>query len=204
MIRKKIDLKYYLIILAIVLIVAILFFGKTFSRYYDSLLNDSDLPLAPWVISINDKKVTKAGETNIIVSPVVTETTTLTNTYQNKIVPGCKGYFDIEINPTGTGVSINYIIDFKPTNLPGGMTYVKYDVLDENKEAIVTSNTFPENSKLIGTIPLIDKKVLGTESILRFRIYWDYKDDDSLNTINTDADNQSSILVGITLKQTIA
>lgn len=204
MIRKKIDLKYYLIILAIVLIVAILFFSKTLSRYYDSLLNDSDLPLAPWVISINDKKVTKAGKMNIIVSPVVTETTTLTNTYQNKIVPGCKGYFDIEINPTGTGVSINYIIDLMPTNLPGGMTYVKYDVLDENKQAIVSSNTFPENKKLIGTIPLIDKKVLGAESILRFRIYWDYKDDDSLNTISTDVDNQSSILVGITLKQTIA
>lgn len=185
----------------IFLLIAIL--GITYSRYYDSVINSSELKLAPWSIIINDKKIETAGKIDIIVNPIVTERTTSTKTYNDKIVPGCKGYFDVEVNPTGTGVSLDYIIDFNPEGLPGGMVFTKYETLNEKKEVTGTYNTLPSDSKLTGRMSIIDGKLLGAENILRYRIYWDYLDNDQLNTTAPDVDNQSSILIKVTLKQVI-
>lgn len=178
-------------------------FGKSFSRYYDAMINKSDLPLAPWNITINNQKISSAGKINVIVDPIVTETTTNTKTYKNKIVPGCKGYFDIEINPTGTGVSMDYIIDFNPENLPGGMIYTKYETLDENKSVIATCTTFPSDAKLTGTMPIVDGKLLESKNILRYRIYFEYIDDDTLNTTAPNVEEQSSIMLDVILKQSV-
>ena len=136
-----------LIVLAIIVLMATLSYD-TFSRYYSIYMNDSNLKLAPWRISVNNKKITTSE--NITVKPdliVVTDSTT--ERYQNKLVPGCSGYFDLIIDPTGTGVSVDYIIDFKPEKLPGGMEYIKYDIIGET-----TDNVFPENYKIIGNMKL--------------------------------------------------
>lgn len=179
------------------------FFNKTFSRYYDSIVNSSDLSLAPWNITVNNQKIASAGKINVIVDPIITETTTTTKTYKNKIIPGCKGYFDVEINPTGTGVSVDYIINFNPENLPGGMRYTKYETLDENKSVIMAYTTFPSDAKLTGTMPIVDGKLLGSENILRYRIYFEYIDDDTLNITAPNVDEQSSVMIDVILKQSI-
>lgn len=185
------------------LLLVFTFFNKTLSRYYDSMVNGSDLPLAPWEITINDYKITAAGKVNVNVEPVITETTTQTKTYKNKMVPGCKGYFDVEINPTGTGVSIDYEINFNPENLPGGMVYTKYETLDASKNVTNSFTTLPSDSKLTGTMRLVDGNLLGSENILRYRVYFDYIDDDALNTISTDVNHQNSVMIDVTLKQSI-
>lgn len=191
---------------SVIVFIIFLFFsfhGKTISRYYNAFINNSDLSLAPWVISINNQKITSAGEVDIIVNPVVTETTTVTKTYKNKIVPGCKGYFDMEINPEGTGVALDYIIDFNLDNLPGGMTFTKYEILDENKVVTETYNILPSNDKIIGTMSLIDGNLLGRENTLRYRIYWDYVDDDALNTTAPNVNNQNTMIIKVILKHSI-
>ncbi len=203
MIIKKWRLRAKVSFGALVVLLIFIFFGKTYSRYYDSMINNSDLSLAPWNITINNQKITSAGKINIIVEPVVTETTTTTKTYKNKIVPGCKGYFDVEINPTGTGVSVDYIINFNPENLPGGMRYTKYETLDENKSVIMTYTTFPSDAKLTGTMSIVDGKLLESENILRYRIYFEYVDGDSLNVTAPNVDEQSSIMIDVILKQSI-
>ena len=187
----------------LVVLLVFIFFGKTYSRYYDSMVNNSDLLLAPWNITVNNQKITYAGKINIIVDPVVTETTTVTKTYKNKISPGCKGYFDVEINPTGTGVAIDYIIDFNPADLPGGMRYTHYEVLDENKSVIMAYSTFPNDAKLTGTMPIVDGNLLGAENILRYRIYFEYVDDDTLNITAPSVDNQNSVMIDVILKQSM-
>ncbi len=203
--RKKRKLRSWVKVFFVFFCISLFFafFGKAFSRYYDSLVNISDLSLAPWVISINEQKITSAEEANIIVEPIITEVTTNTKTYNNKIVPGCKGYFDVVIDPTGTGVSVDYIIDFNPEKLPGGMIYTKYETLNENKSVINTYDTLPSNSKLTGTLSLVDGNLLDSKDILRYRIYWDYRDDDLLNTTIPDVDNQNSIMISVTLKQSL-
>lgn len=198
---RKLWVKLSLVILVISIIFVI--FDDTFSRYHISLINDSDLSLAPWVISINNQKVTSAGVVDVVVEPVITEVTTDTKTYNNKVVPGCKGYFDIEINPTGTGVSIDYIIDFNPNSLPGGMVYTKYQSIDENGTVVGPLNNLPSDLKLTGTLSLVNGVLMGPENILKYRIYWDYVDDDTLNTTAPNVDNQNSILINVTLKQSI-
>ncbi len=184
-----------LIVLAIIVLMATLSYD-TFSRYYSIYMNDSNLKLAPWRISVNNKKITTSE--NITVKPdliVVTDSTT--ERYQNKLVPGCSGYFDLIIDPTGTGVSVDYIIDFKPEKLPGGMEYIKYDIIGET-----TDNVFPENYKIIGNMKLSEGNLLDSNDILKYRIYWNYKDDDELNKV-IPMNNEEGIMVSISLKQSI-
>lgn len=201
-IRKlKNQLKKSSVLIIIFFIIAIL--GITYSRYYDSMINSSDLMLAPWSIAINNKKVNTAGKIDVVVDPIITENTTATKTYKNKIVPGCKGYFDVEINPTGTGVSIDYVIDFNPEGLPGGLIFTKYETLNEHKEIIESYDKIPDDAKVKGTLSIVDGKLLDEKSILRYRVYWNYLDDDLLNTTAPDVDNQNSIMINITLKQVI-
>lgn len=202
--KKKRKLKSWVKITLVVLVLSPVFllFGKTYSRYYTSLINDSDVLLVPWNIKINNEKVTKAGEVEIIVNPTVTEQAT-TGTYKNKIVPGCKGYFDVEIDPTGTGVAIDYTIDFSPENLPGGMKFTKYEELSKTKEVVGEALPLPESNKLMGTMALVDGKLLNETNTLRYRIYWDYVDDDTLNTTAPYVDNQNSIMIKVILKQSI-
>lgn len=195
--QKKIDS----VMLMLFLILAVL--GVTFSRYYDSMINSSDLKLAPWSITINDEKVSTSGKMNVLVNPVVTETTTNTNTYENKIVPGCKGYFDVKVDPTGTGVSVDYTIDFNPSNLLGGMKFTKYELLDENGVVTQTFDTFPLDAKLNGSMSLVDGKLLNEKDIVRYRIYWDYVDNDLLNVTAPTVDAQECIMINVILQQSV-
>lgn len=204
--KKKRKLRPWVKVSLVIILILIIpcFIDDTYSRYFHSLINSSDLQLAPWKVTINNQKVNSKGDATIVVEPVITSVTTNTNTYKNKIVPGCSGYFDVVINPAGTGVAIDYTIDFQPTDLPGGMVYTSYETLDESNNVIATSTTFPSDFKLNGTMQLVGGNILDESNILRYRIYWNYLDDDTLNITAPTIDNQYSAMINIKLKQSIS
>lgn len=74
----------------------------------------NDLNTAKWNINVNNTSL--SGEsTNFSVDKIKVDENTYTK--DNKLAPGTTGYFDIEIDPTDTDVSIRYDISFDFTSL---------------------------------------------------------------------------------------
>ena len=79
----------------------------------------NDFNTAKWNININNTALSGESTTFSVDNIQVDE-----NTYNkdNKLAPGTTGYFDIEIDPTDTDVSIRYDIDFDFTALSNSIS----------------------------------------------------------------------------------
>ena len=116
-----------------------LLFYNTFARYTTVLQNESTVAIADWQISINDKDI--LNEQRLVNSLQLIPDTNVTT--DNKIAPGQKGYFDIIINPEGTDVAIQYMMNFDTTQIPTGIKLKEYKILENGASAKIENNIIP-------------------------------------------------------------
>ena len=112
--RKK---SYKSILIYVILFLAF-FISNSFARY--STMNNTviGVDVANWNIKINGIDISQNENTiHNEIELIVTE-----NETQDKLIEaGQSGYFDIEINPADTEVSIAYKIILDTSNLPDGI-----------------------------------------------------------------------------------
>lgn len=109
----------------LVFVVLVIVIQQTFARFSDAFNISSTIQVANWSILINNNQITNStnniqNSVNIISS----------STGQNILKPGETGYFDIEINPANTQVSIEYTITIDISSLPSGTTLTSCELYE--------------------------------------------------------------------------
>lgn len=100
--KKLLILTFFAILLFALLI-------STYGIFESGLLQDAQIKIAPWEITINDSIVTNESKTFNINNIVWNNSK---NVLSGKVAPGMDGYFDIVIDPKNTGVSIRYDVTY--------------------------------------------------------------------------------------------
>lgn len=109
--------KLLTILVLIMLIISFFQITSMYALYKEELQSDYSTLLGVWSIKVNETDVVTAdGQTSTFtISDDNIGYVDSTHTLQNKIAPGEEAYFDIEIDPTNTDVSIIYQIDMAET-----------------------------------------------------------------------------------------
>ena len=150
---------------------AFLIFSSSLARYTNQSNATLGLEFANWCIEINGIKITPDTKTiNNKIDLIVTEN----KTQDGLIKPGQKGYFDININPQYTEVSLKYKILIDTSDLPSEIKLKNYSI--NNSE---TKQNMPANKTLSGNILLDGKASLNETDNKKFRIYWEWASTDS-------------------------
>lgn len=198
-IKNKKRIKQFIFLYSILVIFFVMY--STLAKYEDTSEGYTKIAVANWKIALNGKELTSSSNTltdSIILIPTTDEngndlTTDINENTPIKIKPGQTGYFDIEIDPTGTEVSFSYQVSLDLTNsvLPNGLNISTYSL-----DGGVTSNTLPEDNTLNNTVSLGNNDIFTDSDIQRIRYYWNWESDEGGDTAYT-------IIANVELKQVL-
>lgn len=198
-IKNKKRIKQFIFLYSILVIFFVMY--STLAKYEDTSEGYTKIAVANWKIALNGKELTSSSNTltdSIILIPTTDEngndlTTDIDENTPIKIKPGQTGYFDIEIDPTGTEVSFSYQVSLDLTNsvLPNGLNISTYSL-----DGGVTSNTLPEDNTLKNTVSLGNNDIFTDSDIQRIRYYWNWESDEGGDTAYT-------IIANVELKQVL-
>lgn len=176
-------------------IITIYFINDTYALFETDLTNSSQAKTAKWQVLINETLIDSQTE-NLIIDKITILDNEYTLTEENKIAPGCEGYFEIEIDPNGTEVSVKYDISFDFSNIKSGLEVV--NILESTgKELIKTGENTYSN---IITYSEIKQNIKNN---IRVNIRWnnDEENNESDSVLGTTKDSKLSIPVNITISQ---
>ena len=101
--------------LALVVIIAGILVGVTYSKFSTKITGNGETEIAQWAFKVNES-------TEEFATIKLADTYDKTTLLNGKIAPGTSGSFDLIIDATGAEVGVDYKVDFlnetnKPTNL---------------------------------------------------------------------------------------
>lgn len=154
----------------------------TFARYSNTATGTSTAQVAPWVVKVNQTDITAsntftAGEINWADNANISEGYT---------APGRDGSFNIEIDPTGAKVAMEYEVSIDTTEFDAYNQIVIYEVKNNTTNEVLTKNS---DGKYTGIIAL-DEVENGTVQDLEVTIKWN----------NDEANNASDTTIGTTVE----
>lgn len=163
----------------------------TIAKYEKFLELHTSVEIANWNIMLNEKPLTSASNT-LENSIILVPTTNVDSANPKKIKPGQSGYFDIQINPNGTEVSIEYkiAIDLANSNLPEHLTISTYSI----NGGVVTA--LPSDKSVSGSILLSGLSKFSSANTQTIRYFWNWNDEGMDIT-------SYSIAINVELKQYI-
>ena len=166
--RNKTKKRYRIFIVIILL----LLFSLTLARYNSTATYNSKIGVAKWCIKINNVEITQ--NTKKLTDEI--ELVAVENKSEDDLIKaGQKGYFEINIDPQYTEVSLNYSIVIDTSELPEEIELTKYAVKDFD-----TKIDMPSNNILTGDILLDGKTNLDDSDAKTYRIYWEWADEDNI------------------------
>ena len=164
---KRIEPKSYLFILLFIMLLIPKCF--TLSRYKNSSNVTLGTDVARWNISVNGEQIT--NNTTDIESSVKIIPDTAGET---QLGPGDTGYFDIEIDPSGTETSIEYVISIDLSHLPTGTKITSCDLtVNAQTETLFVGDIH----SIEDTISLTNGQALGSNDIHTYRVHCEIDDD---------------------------
>lgn len=164
--------KKIIIIVSVLLAILLSFIGgKTFSKYLTQVKGEGVAEIASWDFKVN-------GKTDEVQTINLSSTFDNETLIGNKIAPGTKGSFNINLDATGSEVGINYKVTFdgetqKPTNLKFKYNDTSYNSIKELESA------------LTGTINANDSEKTKT-----FTINWEWPFETGSNTSEIDQNDK--------------
>lgn len=176
------------------ILVFFMFINYTFSRYTVTTGKTATIEIAKFTIKVNETTVEQSNTFGLKLSPT-------TNTADNKISPDSTGYFDIEIDPAGTEVSLEYQIFFDLTSIQTASR--KITLTEYSLDSGATNIEMPTDNIITGEILLASNSSTGFTSFdkITIRVFWEWTEDITNPTI-TDLKTQT-IDVTATIKQKI-
>lgn len=168
-IKNKKRIKQFIFLYSILVIFFVMY--STLAKYEDTSEGYTKIAVANWKIALNGKELTSSNNT-LTDSITLIPTTKINENNPSKIKPGQTGYFDIEIDPTGTEVSFWYQVSLDLVNsvLPRGLNILSYSL-----DGGITSNTLPEDNTLSNTVSLGSKDMFTDSDVQRIRYYWNWE-----------------------------
>lgn len=198
----KYKIKILLIIVSLSLTLGLM--SNTYSRYVADTTGDLNVQFAPWKILVNNNDIINGKDASIDLTPIMDENE---NIAANTIAPTSKGYFDIEIDPTNTGISFNYQIalDILNENIPDIMIN-KYAILDSNyNDGDEIQTKIINDNILTGEVDINDNMI----NPFTVRIYFEWYDgedelmDDEADTLIANTEDELQIKANIKFTQKI-
>lgn len=177
---------------AIMIFVTIYEITNTYGLFESNINMDVDSKLATWNILINDTNIGKS-ETFTIDNFISEEDSTVAS---GKIAPGTSGYFNINIDPSTTQVSIRYDLTFDFSKLNNLFTITKV----EEKNGYNLIKTGPNTYSNVITLNEIKENKTNN---IRVHIKWDNNEEnnDKDTEIGLTENNTLNIPVSITVLQ---
>ena len=177
---------------AIMIFVTIYEITNTYGLFESNINMDVDSKLATWNILINDTNIGKS-ETFNIDNFISEEDRTVAS---GKIAPGTSGYFNININPSTTQVSIRYDLTFDFSKLDNLFTITKV----EEKNGYNLIKTGPNTYSNVITLNEIKENKTNN---IRVHIKWNNNEEnnDKDTEIGLTENNTLNIPVSITVLQ---
>ena len=177
---------------AIMIFVTIYEITNTYGLFESNINMNADSKLATWNILINDTNIGKS-ETFTIDNFISEEDRTVAS---GKIAPGTSGYFNININPSTTQVSIRYDLTFDFSKLDNLFTITKVE--EKNGYNLIKTGPNPYSN----VITLNEIKENKTNNI-RVHIKWNNNEEnnDKDTEIGLTENNTLNIPVSITVLQ---
>lgn len=120
-------------------------FQSTYAKYKKQVNSNVNSTIASWNIKINDETINNKKTLTNSITPTFYE-----NEYvkENTLVPGIKGYFDINIDSSKIDVDFNYEVN---TVLNNSTNLTDYELNDsctkQNFSTTGISNSLPKNTK---------------------------------------------------------
>lgn len=177
---------------AIMIFVTIYEITNTYGLFESNINMDVDSKLATWNILINDTNIGKS-ETFTIDNFNSEEDSTVAS---GKIAPGTSGYFNINIDPSNTQVSIRYDLTFDFSKLDNLFTITKV----EEKNGYNLIKTGPNTYSNVITLNEIKENKTNN---IRVHIKWNNNEEnnDKDTEIGLTENNTLNIPVSITVLQ---
>ncbi len=177
---------------AIMIFVTIYEITNTYGLFESNINMDVDSKVATWNILINDTNIGKS-ETFTIDNFISEEDSTVAS---GKIAPGTSGYFNINIDPSTTQVSIRYDLTFDFSKLDNLFTITKV----EEKNGYNLIKTGPNTYSNVITLNEIKENKTNN---IRVYIKWDNNEEnnDKDTEIGLIENNTLNIPVSITVLQ---
>ena len=176
---------------------AIMIFASIYEITYTYGLFESnktklvDNPIASWNILINNSNLNQ-NKTFTINNFQIDENTTVKN---GRIAPGTTGYFDIEIDPSDTDVSIRYDITFDCSKLPSNLTVESIE--ETNGYTIVRTDAYTYSN--IITLTNIKN---GVKNNIRVHIKWQNVEEQNQNDTEIGLNKEYILNIPITITAT--
>ena len=177
---------------AIMIFVTIYEITNTYGLFESNINMNADSKLATWNILINDTNIGKS-ETFTIDNFISEEDSTVAS---GKIAPGTSGYFNINIDPSTTQVSIRYDLTFDFSKLDNLFTITKV----EEKNGYNLIKTGPNTYSNVITLNEIKENKTNN---IRVYIKWNNNEEnnDKDTEIGLTENNTLNIPVSITVLQ---
>lgn len=131
--KKNKSIKILIILAATILIT--IFIGYGYSKYVTSIKGETKAQIASWNFKVNGSS---SQMEKINLADTIIEDTTTENAEKGYVLPGTKGCFNIQVDASGSEVSLLYNIDIDVSNIPENLKF--YSDKDMKKRVIVTDN----------------------------------------------------------------
>lgn len=148
--------------------------GYGYAKYVSNFGGDMQAQVAKWSFKVN------GSEGNAKTFNLINTINKNDSVAEGTVAPGTSGYFDLELDGSGTETAINYVINTSLQNKPANMHFY----LDEN----YTVELAVENNEIVinDFIPLSE-----VDTVKKVRIYWNWP----LETGNTEEEIYKNDLI---------
>ena len=149
--KPKAWLHFIAIVLTVVTIVSLAVGLFAWSRYTTTQSGNATASVAKWNFNLSLKSGTTSVSGNSSLDLATTQYAASTHVAEGRIAPGTSGQFDIEIDTSGTEVSMVYDVTIAMTNCPRNITFSKKGP-GENSFTVISAGGAENNANGTRTI----------------------------------------------------
>ena len=167
--------------------IGILFVASyTFSRYVEVTQGTGGIDIAKFNVMVNGEDVTED-------QPFILDYQK-DNETSEKIVPNSTGYFEFEINPSGSEVSLEYTFQFDLKDLDKDFKLLYYTINDDNDTHYnITDENIVKNDLLLPTT----EHGFSDSDKINIKVYWSWDAQDITNPNIAEIDNKDINIIAI-------
>lgn len=173
--------KLLLLLISFLICILVFFVIQIYAKYITTATGDASIKIANWNISINNLSIKNNTDISSAIVPVFPGNE---NIATNIIAPTAEGYFDLNLDFSGTSVSFKYEINTTVAENSSVKDLVTTGYSIDNGEKISFSN-FNE--------PISETISLGSKITARkIRIYVLWNDDETTSSMTNEEDTLST------------
>lgn len=173
--------KLLLLLISFLICILVFFVIQIYAKYITTATGDASIKIANWNISINNLSIKNNTDISSAIVPVFPGNE---NIATNIIAPTAEGYFDLNLDFSGTSVSFKYEINTSVAENSSVKDLVTTGYSIDNGEKISFSN-FNE--------PISETISLGSKITARkIRIYVLWNDDETTSSMTNEEDTLST------------